>query len=176
MNTISYLLKKNSRLIIIFTMFLILILYFILFIYNPAQSNNQVRQLHGNNAKYMKEYVIAEPSNPFKHKGALYEANIQNYIHWMSHQKVVADKKWIHYHLTEERVNWLLEKVNEGDFVHKSLYIDILERWKEGDFSRADKDHNSIWTIQRGDVGEATAVFTNEQEEAYLRKYRRKLK
>ena len=176
MNTINYMLKKNVRLIIILTMFLSLILYFILFIYNPAQSSNQVRQAQDNGTKYMKEYVITEPTNPFKHEGVLYEKNIQNYIHWMSHQKVVADKKWTHYHLTEERVNWLLEKVKEGDFVHKSLYIDILERWKEGDFSRADKDHNSIWTIQKGTVGEATGVFTVKQEEAYLRKFRRKLK
>jgi hypothetical protein len=46
--------------------------------------------------------------------------------------------------------------------------LDILNRWAEGDFSRADKDHNAIWNVQGGTIGEATGVMSPEEEQQYL--------
>ncbi|MDQ0162095.1 DUF6241 domain-containing protein [Aeribacillus alveayuensis] len=115
--------------------------------------------------------------NPFGDKGVdLSEKDIQNYIHGMSHQKVKADEKWIHYFITEERIQFLIDVVKNGDYKHKELYLDILSRWKNGDFSQADQDHNEIWRLQGGTVGKATGVLTKEEEEAYLEKYKKVLK
>ncbi|WP_044747076.1 DUF6241 domain-containing protein [Bacillus alveayuensis] len=115
--------------------------------------------------------------NPFGDKGVdLSEKDIQNYIHGMSHQKVKADEKWIHYFITEERIQFLIDVVENGDYKHKDLYLDILSRWKDGDFSQADQDHNEIWRLQGGTVGKATGVLTKEEEEAYLEKYKKVLK
>lgn len=41
--------------------------------------------------------------------------------------------------------------------------LEILNRWKKGDFSAVDRDHNIIWNIQDGSVGEAKGIMTKEQ-------------
>lgn len=46
--------------------------------------------------------------------------------------------------------------------------LEILNRWKKGDFSAVDRDHNIIWNIQDGSVGEAKGIMTKEQEEQFI--------
>lgn len=98
------------------------------------------------------------------------ERLVQRAVHRMSHQKVYADKKWGALLITEERIERLLEVVNTNktSYNHASIYIDILERWKEGDFSRADKDHNAIWDLQGGTIGRATRILDNKEEQDYI--------
>jgi Family of unknown function (DUF6241) len=107
--------------------------------------------------------------NPFGgSKLDLSEKEILNYMHGMSHQKVVAEEKWIHYEMTNERIQFLISIVENGNYKNGELFMDILQRWAEGDFQRADKDHNKIWSLQGGNVGEATGVMTSEEEQQYL--------
>jgi len=111
--------------------------------------------------------------NPFgDQKTKLIEKDIQHYIHGMSHQKVKAEEKWVHYTITEERIQFLLEVVQNGDYEYKDVYLDILTRWSKGDFSQADKDHNVVWQLLGGSVGKATGILTKEEEQAYLEKYK----
>ncbi|MDE5415463.1 DUF6241 domain-containing protein [Alkalihalobacterium chitinilyticum] len=99
------------------------------------------------------------------------ERAVQNYIHWMSHQKVAASQKWGHMQITQERIERLIEVVEANNYSYGRTYLDILERWQKGDFSQADEDHNRIWRLQGGTVGEATRVFTPEEEAEYIRKH-----
>ncbi|MFD2215888.1 DUF6241 domain-containing protein [Metabacillus endolithicus] len=108
--------------------------------------------------------------NPFGGKDSteLTEEDILNYMHGMSHQKVIAEEKWLHYEMTTERINYLIAVVENGPYEHEEVFLDILHRWSVDDFSEADKDHNKIWRIQGGTIGEATGVMTAEQEQLYL--------
>lgn len=96
------------------------------------------------------------------------EAGVQDAIHHMSHQKVYADVKWGRLEITDERIDRLIEVVETNDYRHGSLYLDILRRWEAGDFSKAVEDHNSIWRLQGGTIGEAQRLYTPEEEEAYI--------
>ena len=95
------------------------------------------------------------------------EYQVRSAIHAMSHQKVRAADKWVFLPMTPERVERLIEVVelNKDKYEHDVLYLQILNRWKNNDFSQADKDHNAIWKLQGGNVGRATGVLTFEKEE-----------
>ncbi|MBU8914627.1 hypothetical protein BGM25_01025 [Bacillus sp. FJAT-29953] len=100
------------------------------------------------------------------------ETAIQDAIHKMSHQKVIANKKWGAIPLTKERVERLLEIVNThpAKYENATLYIAILNRWDKGEFSRVDNDHNAIWNLQGGTIGKATGVLSLDEEKAYIEK------
>ncbi|MEH7118522.1 DUF6241 domain-containing protein [Neobacillus vireti] len=101
------------------------------------------------------------------------EDEVMDAIHKMSHQKVESRKKWGAIPLTPGRVKQLLMVVlkNEKNYVNSSVYIDILERWSEGDFSTVDKDHNKIWNLQGGTVGKAVGILSAEEEKAYIEEH-----
>ena len=128
-----------------------------------------------------KSEVVSEEvvmnNNPFgSEKASLSEEDILNYMHGMSHQKVVADEKWLHYEMTDERIVFLLNVVENGQYENREVLLDILTRWKEGDFSQADDDHNAVWGLQGGTIGEATGIMTAEQEQQYLQEYDESIK
>ncbi|MEW9502221.1 DUF6241 domain-containing protein [Jeotgalibacillus marinus] len=97
---------------------------------------------------------------------------VQNVIHGMSHQKVDAEEKWASMNIlmTEKRIEVLREQVreNEDHLTHYDLYMDILDRWGIGDFSQADYDHNLIWDLQGGIVGEAEGLLSEKAEYNYI--------
>ena len=101
------------------------------------------------------------------------EFQLQEVIHAMSHQKVKADKKWGVHMITKERTERLLEiaEMNEEKYEWGVLYVQILSRWVEGDFSTAVEDHNAIWELQDGNVGIAYELLTPVEEKAYLDYY-----
>lgn len=101
------------------------------------------------------------------------EEAIKKAIHGMSHQKVEAEDKWGFIPLTAERVNRLIAVVekNKGSYQNSDLYLDILNRWKDNDFSRADSDHNAIWNLQGGTIGKASGVLSVEEEKAFIEEH-----
>jgi hypothetical protein len=111
-------------------------------------------------------------SNPFeeKVKTPLSEKLVQQYIHAMSHQKVQAEEKWSFFKITDERIDFLLRQLEVNKYEHEGLYKEILESWKEGDFSDAAGQHNAVWKLQGGTIGEATGVMSGKAEEAFLQK------
>lgn len=118
-------------------------------------------------AKDNKAYI--NPFGDLKKLEDLTDGDYQNYIHKMSHQKVRADVKWGFYEITSERIYWLLEGLDQVKLEHREIYRDILERWVNDDFSQVDKDHNSIWRLQGGTIGEATGILSPEEEEEYIK-------
>src|SRR5699024_2782927 len=69
------------------------------------------------------------------------EAKIMDYIHKMSHQKIHAEEKWGFIEITDERIDWLLESLEETteQLEHKNVYEQILRRWQSSDFSHASR-------------------------------------
>lgn len=100
----------------------------------------------------------------------LEDEDYQEYIHKMAHQKIKANQKWGFYRVTEERVEWLHEAIQEPHYSvkHAEVYEEILDRWIEGDFSQADEDHNAVWELQGGTVGIAYGLLSEEEEEEFL--------
>lgn len=134
---------------------------------SQVTSTEEITATVSENSASAKAETIAE--NPFgKHNLTLSEDEILNYMHGMSHQKVVAEEKWIHYEMTNERIQYLISVIENRSYENEDLYLMILKRWADGDFSRADKDHNEIWNLQGGTIGKAIGVLTPEEEKQYL--------
>ncbi|SHG18724.1 DUF6241 domain-containing protein [Ornithinibacillus halophilus] len=111
--------------------------------------------------------------NPFGQQKAMNEMTdryYQDYIHGMSHQKVRASEKWGFYEIHPDRIQWLLDGLEEVDLNHEDIYREILEKWAASDFSTIDDDHNAIWDLQGGTIGKATGILSPEEEEAYINK------
>ncbi|CQR46038.1 hypothetical protein BN1058_00282 [Paraliobacillus sp. PM-2] len=110
--------------------------------------------------------------NPFgdtTSQTGLTNSDYQEYIHQMSHQKVKADEKWGFYLITEERINWLLEGLEQVELgENEAAYQSILKRWSNDDFSQADEDHNTVWRMQGGTIGKATDILSESEEEAFI--------
>uniref|UniRef100_UPI000380C466 DUF6241 domain-containing protein n=1 Tax=Alkalibacillus haloalkaliphilus TaxID=94136 RepID=UPI000380C466 len=111
--------------------------------------------------------------NPFGEpvsQSDLTKHEVRDYIHKMSHQKIEADIKRGFYLITDERIHWLIDGVEQvrGEMPGDEVYLDILNRWSQGDFSRVDEDHNVIWNMQDGEIGEATGILNEEEERAYI--------
>ena len=113
--------------------------------------------------------------NPFgqaKSMEELTDRDYREYIHGMSHQKVKAEEKWGFYEINDERIEWLLDGLaleeSQAELTDLNVYQDILERWKEADFSRVDEDHNTIWRLQGGTIGKATGILSLEEEQLYI--------
>lgn len=91
-------------------------------------------------------------------------AEIKKDMHHMTHEVIIADQKWGRKPLTEENINMLilelelLEPEEVRDQSIKNKLIEILYKWKDGDLSTADEDHNYIWKLQGGTIGKATGV------------------
>ncbi|WP_409292958.1 DUF6241 domain-containing protein [Peribacillus sp. SCS-37] len=101
------------------------------------------------------------------------EVEVQNALHGMTHQKITAEDKWGFLPMTDERVKRLLlvVKRNEMNYEHDPVYMEMLKRWEQHDFSLVDKDHNTIWKLQGGTVGEATGIMTLEEEETFIKEH-----
>lgn len=96
---------------------------------------------------------------------------MQEVIQEMSHQKIIADEKESSIMITPKRIELLLQMVeeNKDGYEHSDKYLDILNRWKQGDFKSVDKDHNDMWFIQgTKEGGIATGISTKEQEKDYI--------
>ncbi|MBD3109153.1 hypothetical protein IEO70_12420 [Bacillus sp. AGMB 02131] len=102
--------------------------------------------------------------------GEVTDSKVQSVIHKMSHQKIEADKKWGSLEITKDRLQFLSSEIdeNKGNLKHYKTYRDIIDRWLKGDFSRADHDHNAIWRLQNGTIGEATGLLNEAEEAAYI--------
>lgn len=101
------------------------------------------------------------------------EAQVQIYLHQMTHQKIVADKKRGAVEMTAKNIANMLTivKKNHDSYEHSDFYEKTLAAWEKGDFSNVASIHNTIWNWHNGTVGRATGLMTQEQEEAYVSKH-----
>ncbi|MGP4040403.1 DUF6241 domain-containing protein [Gracilibacillus sp. D59] len=106
-----------------------------------------------------------------KSKDEITEKMFKKYLNYMAHQKVYAEQMWGFYEITPERIDFLLEVLEIKTYEQEEVYKDILTRWKQGEFSQAVEDHNKVWKLQDGNVGRATRLLTEEEEQAILDRY-----
>ncbi|UKS64984.1 DUF6241 domain-containing protein [Rossellomorea marisflavi] len=113
--------------------------------------------------------------NPFEEdvKTPISEKLMRQYIHAMSHQKVRAGEKWSFFEITDERIAFLLQQLDEKNYKNDEEYRDILTRWEKGDFSQAVGDHNTVWRLMGGNIGKAKGLLSAKQEKDYLEKQTR---
>lgn len=98
------------------------------------------------------------------------DIDVQDAIHYMSHQKVEANQKWGSLEITKENVE-MLDRIIETDkdkLIAYPVYRDILDRWLVGDFSEAVDDHNDMWELQDGNIGKATGLLHPDEEKEYV--------
>ncbi|QDP99632.1 hypothetical protein FOH38_03125 [Lysinibacillus fusiformis] len=96
---------------------------------------------------------------------------VEEVVQQMAHQKIIADEKESSILITAERIDILIQMVeeNKDKYEHHETYLDILKRWKKGDFSTVDDDHNVLMRIQGSKtLGAATGIATEEQEIDYI--------
>lgn len=99
------------------------------------------------------------------------EGQLIQEVHDMSHQKVYADQKWGASEITADKVLLLMEEIKSAQFEKastKDMLLATLESWAMGDFSNAVRDHNQIWKLQNGNIGEATRLLTQKEELLYI--------
>ncbi|WP_167492630.1 DUF6241 domain-containing protein [Lysinibacillus tabacifolii] len=106
---------------------------------------------------------------------------VEEVIQEMAHQKIIAESKEGSIMITPERIDILIQMVEENKdnyerhkmsdkYAPYEIYLDILKRWKKGDFSTVDDDHNILMFIQGGKPPEglATDITSEEQEINYI--------
>lgn len=137
---------------------------------SPDLDVEEVVKVGHEDLEEIKEMKYVNPFYEEYRQDELLGSHYQDYIHKMSHQKVIADTKWGFYKITEERIDWLLESLEANyDYLDEGkVYKEILTKWKNGDFSSIDQDHNVIWKLQGGSIGEATGILSAEEEKEYI--------
>ncbi|MBT2730553.1 PRK06770 family protein [Bacillus sp. ISL-75] len=96
------------------------------------------------------------------------EDELVKVMHVMSHQKVRAEQKWGALPMTAHTIRQVHEVVTLSSFEHKSQLLDILNKWKNGDFKSADADHNYLWGLQGGSEGKAYGLLSPTEEQNYF--------
>ncbi|WP_426940517.1 PRK06770 family protein [Bacillus mycoides] len=119
-------------------------------------------------AKILENGNYSLPNSGFNKNFKWTDENIQTALHEMAHQKAKADQKWGYIFITQERIESLLEIINSNDVAQKSTYVDILERWKQGKYEKVDVDHNKIWKLQSGNLGEGKGVMSEKEQKELI--------
>jgi len=97
------------------------------------------------------------------------ESTFLTAIHYMTHQKVLADSKQGALEITPERISIMLDQAEAfSESVHYPFFIEILSAWGAGDFSNAVYAHNYVWNAQDGNIGEAYGLFDESQEAEFV--------
>ncbi|WP_147535160.1 DUF6241 domain-containing protein [Bacillus marasmi] len=160
---------NKKRFIILFSILIVLFFVYISFISSNQLTGNSSSEerKQGNPIKRIIEDGKFEISKRLLEFPAdLREDQVQSAIHHMSHTKVYAEEKWGSLKPTQERIDRLIIVVEENrdQYNHAELYLDILKNWQAGDFSHAVSDHNMIWNLQGGTIGEATRLLAENEE------------
>ncbi|GEK57156.1 hypothetical protein CHL76_02365 [Marinococcus halophilus] len=101
--------------------------------------------------------------------GVTTEARFQEKLHNMTHQKVDSNDKWGERRITEERIDNMLQTLDEQTtYQNEKFYQEALTAWDNGNFENSVEVHNKIWSMQEGTVGRATGLLTEEEEQEYI--------
>ena len=75
-------------------------------------------------------------------------SEVLNIMNQMTHQKVVAADKWGAIPMTVENINDVYDHIESSSYDEKESSTKNLTKWKAGDFSEVDKDHNKVLKLQ----------------------------
>lgn len=85
-------------------------------------------------------------------------------MHKMANTVIVPEdgEVWGRIEITNEQCNGMILTAKASDFKYKDKYVEILERWKKGDYSKAVEEHNFVWNLLGGTKGKAKAVINSK--------------
>lgn len=77
------------------------------------------------------------------------ERLVQEVMLKMTYQKLDTQEKEVSIEITPERIDNLMQISEEEKavFFHSELYLDILKRWKENDFSTVEDDNQLLHSL-----------------------------
>ena len=82
-----------------------------------------------------------------------------NMAHSMANTLIEADSIWDKLPMNKANVDKLILLINKTeDSANKTTLVEIANRWKLGDFSKVDEDHDTVWSMLDGTIGEATGI------------------
>ncbi|PGL29739.1 hypothetical protein CN930_28810 [Bacillus cereus] len=96
------------------------------------------------------------------------EEEVLTAMHHMSHQKVIAQKKWGVIPMSRKNAEKVRDILNNSNFEKKAELLEIAERWVKGDYSQIQFDHNYFWSTEGGTVGRATGVLDLASEKEFV--------
>ncbi|MED0874722.1 PRK06770 family protein [Bacillus mobilis] len=96
------------------------------------------------------------------------EEEVITAMHHMTHQKVIAEKKWGVIPMSRKNAEKVRDILNNSNFEKKAELLEIAERWTKGEYYRVAQDHNYFWSIQDGYVGKATGVLDLASEKEFV--------
>lgn len=126
-----------------------------------AKALEDVKALEATQAAKEEEAEVAKASAEINRVGRS-EAVVYEEIHTMVNSIVIADDVWEKKLITKENIVALIAEINNSKFQDKKELYTILNRWKAGDFTQADSDHNYVWGKVGGTVGRATGVDSSK--------------
>ncbi|WP_338751225.1 DUF6241 domain-containing protein [Bacillus sp. FJAT-52991] len=166
--------RKNSKKIGIILLFFILLITLTIYgsmqliiFFNDREKQATKEQLtkDGINLHQVRNIQETEETNEVTVNSI--EQEVLDVMNKMTHQFVIADDKWGAVEMTPERIDQLTEIVSVNDYPNKERILSILEKWKKGNFETVDDDHNVIWNMQDGNIGEAKGVMSEKEQEAF---------
>lgn len=141
-----------------------------------AKENTKIVAAEKNDPVPVKQEVLQSLSNTEQKKTDLSnyqvktkESAVIDRMHKMSHQKVAAAEKWGTIFMDPIKVKKLKTIVEHSNYNNKNELLAILNRWYEGDFSKAVEDHNFLWAIEGGENGKAYRLLTPDEEQEYIK-------
>ncbi len=89
-------------------------------------------------------------------------------MHKMTHQKVKAKDKWGAIPMIPETIDKVLTIIEASDFKQKYELKNIVSGWQKGEFDNIVEDHNYLWGLQRGTIGQAYGTLNKTEEETFI--------
>lgn len=88
------------------------------------------------------------------------EQKLYDIMHRMSNTKIIAEdnKIWGELPIDSDSLGDIKDLVSEINYEDRDYLLEVINRWENGDFSQADKEHNYFWTKLGGTIGRAIGV------------------
>jgi hypothetical protein len=156
--------NKKSIVLVTVAGLLLTLTAFSIFIYiesKGAVSNinfEKVTQQNLNGTYILSTQAVTQTEDVMSVKKVRDVEEVYKDIHLMANSVVIANHIWGKSEITEEKVNGLLLEVMASEYYDKKELIEIISRWKNGNFKYAAYDHNYVWDNLNGTIGEATKV------------------
>lgn len=96
------------------------------------------------------------------------EYEVISVMHKMTHQKVASDDKWGAVPMTSANIDKVINVVETNDFEYEDNILNILDKWKRGDFDAIVQDHNYFWGLQNGTIGKAYGIMSEKEEAKFI--------
>ncbi|MGD6901568.1 DUF6241 domain-containing protein [Bacillus infantis] len=123
--------------------------------WDPDAAPEQVAKVEGATAAFPADQSSAEKE-------------VMDTMHFMTHQKVIAEKKAGAVEMSKENVEKLFSILQSSDFERKERLLEIAAKWRGEEFTGIIEDHNYFWELEGGQVGKAYRVLKPSDEEKFI--------